>query len=124
MIITDSRGVVVTWEEKKALTGRLGLALEGGRLKSQGGNGLTGYVLTNLVHDFDRPGSLNASGTSVGMQVNKMRVNRTRIEGRFGVQLLTDDDRLIFFGEIGVAKDLRGKPHTQYSGTAGLRWNF
>ncbi|WP_241086934.1 autotransporter outer membrane beta-barrel domain-containing protein [Candidatus Vondammii sp. HM_W22] len=121
---TDSRGVVVTWEEKKALTGRLGLALEGGRLKSQGGNGLTGYVLTNLVHDFDRPGSLNASGTSVGMQVNKMRVNRTRIEGRFGVQLLTDDDRLIFFGEIGVAKDLRGKPHTQYSGTAGLRWNF
>ncbi len=121
---TDSRGVVVTWEEKKALTGRLGLALEGGRLKSQGGNGLTGYVLTNLVHDFDRPGSLNASGTSVGMQLNKMRVNRTRIEGRFGVQLLTDDDRLIFFGEIGVAKDLRGKPHTQYSGTAGLRWNF
>ena len=116
---TDSNGLDVKWNEKDTLTGRIGLALEGGRTVSQGGNGLAGYAIANLVYDFTKAGSLSAAGTKISTQTN-----RTRVEGRLGANLSSDDDSWTFFAEAGVAHALTGESYVSFKGIAGARWNF
>ena len=116
---TDSSGLAVNWNEKDAFTGRIGIALEGGNAVSKGGNGLTGYFIANLVHDFSGAGSLSAAGTNV-----KTELNRTRVEGRMGANLSGGDGHWTFYGEAGIASAISGKDYTSFKGIFGARWSF
>jgi len=116
---TDSSGIAVNWNEKDVLTGRIGVALEGGNPVSKGGNGLTGYAIANLVYDLTKAGSFSASGTSI-----KTQLNRTRIEGRLGANLSNDDDSFTLYTEAGFATAISGKDYTSFKGIAGARFNF
>ena len=116
---TDSSGLVVNWNEKGAFTGRIGIALEGGNPVSKNGNGLTGYVIANLVHDFRGAGTLSAAGTKV-----KTVLNSTRVEGRMGANLSGDDGHWTFYGEAGIASAISGKEYTSFKGIVGARWSF
>ena len=115
----DSNGVDIRWKEQDSLTGRIGIALEGGKPVYQGGYGLAGYVIANLVYDFTDAGSLLANGAKV-----QTETTRTKLEGRVGVNLADDDDGWTFFAEGGVATSITGKNYTGVKGVLGARWNF
>ena len=117
--LIDSAGVVVNWNEKNVFTGRIGLALEGGKTIAEGGNGLTGYVIANLLHDFNSGGSVNTSGSQISSHVN-----RTRGQIRLGVNLVSENNKISLFSDVGFAHSLSGKSYSQFKGVAGLKINF
>ena len=117
--LNDSSGVATSWSENSIVTGRVGLALEGGKTIAEGGNGLTGYVIANLLHDFNNGGSVSASGTKVSSQLN-----RTRAELRFGANLVSENNKISLFSDVGLTHSLGGKSYNQFKGVAGFKINF
>ena len=115
----DSDDIVVDWNEKSMLTGRVGLALEGGNTIANGGTGLTGYVIANLLHDFNEASSLNAAGTEISSQLS-----RNQVEVRVGANLADASNKFTFFTEAGIRRSIDSLAYTSYKGIVGLKVSF
>jgi len=117
--LTDSSTLEINWKEKSVVTGRLGLALEGGNPVSRGGNGFTAYLIANLLHNFGDGGRLRASGLET---VSKQR--RTWGELRVGVNLISPDNGFTLFTEAGFSHTFDSKKYSGFRGVAGFNYNF
>ena len=113
-------GVDMNVQNKTDLTGRLGFAIEGGNPRTENGRGLSGYLLTNIVHDFSDTSGFTANGTQVNSDIS-----RTQLEVRLGVEFSADDeDHLTFFAEGGLSQAIDSREYSNVKGLAGLTWQF
>ncbi|PHR62557.1 MAG: hypothetical protein COA47_03155 [Robiginitomaculum sp.] len=109
----------ITYKDEGSTIGRLGIALEANKPVAKNGKGLTSYIIANILRDFDRTGSVLISGTTIDTQTN-----RTRFEGRAGLNLDIRDSNMTLFVEAGFEHSFSGDNYSGVKGSVGGRIKF